>query len=95
MGALARIDDLLAAVQAAGATIRRDGNFLDIEARAPLPEDLLAQIKEAKPALLLALRAAPVQNFGAADPWDAEDYQAHLDERAGIRDRQGRGSLRD
>jgi hypothetical protein len=56
--ALARADELLAAVRAVGATIRRDGNFLDIEAPAPLPRNLLARLREAKPIVMAALHDA-------------------------------------
>ena len=99
MRAHASIDDLLAAVQAAGATIRRDGNFLDIEASAPLPEDLLARIKEAKPALMSILTEVGIPpdststrqrpTAGTADPWNAKDYRARFEELAAAAEHDG------
>jgi hypothetical protein len=47
--------ELIAAVRAAGGTIRRDGDAIELIAPAPLPADLVARIRAAKPALLAVL----------------------------------------
>jgi hypothetical protein len=52
MPATAHAADLIAAVRAAGGTIRRDGDMIELAAARPLPAELLARIREAKPALL-------------------------------------------
>src|SRR5436305_1180528 len=49
------VTDLIAAVRAAGGTIRRDGNSIELVAPAPLPVDLVARIRAAKMALLAVL----------------------------------------
>jgi hypothetical protein len=49
------VAELIAAVSAAGGTIRRDGDTIELLARAPLPKDLVARIRAAKTALLAAL----------------------------------------
>jgi hypothetical protein len=49
------VTDLISAVHAAGGTIRRDGDMIELSAPAPLSADLVARIREAKPALLAAL----------------------------------------
>jgi hypothetical protein len=59
MPATARIADLIAAVGAAGGTIRRDGDNIELTAPRPLPADLVARIRAAKPALLAALAEVP------------------------------------
>jgi hypothetical protein len=46
---------LLAAVRAAGGTIRRDGDLIRLAAPAPLPVDLVERIRAAKAAVLIAL----------------------------------------
>jgi hypothetical protein len=50
-----RAADLIAAVRTAGGTIRRDGDTIELIARTPLPDDLIARIRAAKPALLAVL----------------------------------------
>ena len=51
--------ELIASVRAAGGTIRRDGDTIELAAPAPLATDLLARIRAAKPALLEALHNLP------------------------------------
>ncbi len=58
MPATAHATDLIAAVRAAGGTIRRDGDMIELAAARPLPAELLARIREAKPALLGLLAGA-------------------------------------
>lgn len=68
MPATAHAADLIAAVRAAGGIIRRDGNMIELAAPRPLPAELLARIREAKPALLGLLA-------GTAD-WRARHREA-------------------
>jgi hypothetical protein len=49
------VAELIAAVHAAGGIIRRDGDTIELIAPAPLPADLVARIRVAKPALLAVL----------------------------------------
>jgi hypothetical protein len=49
---------LIAAVQAAGGTIWCDGDMIELAAPRPLPADLVACIREAKPVLLAILAEA-------------------------------------
>ena len=51
----ARPEYLIAAVHAAGGIIRRDGDSIELMAPQPLPADLVACIRVAKPALLAML----------------------------------------
>ena len=55
MSATARVENLIAAVVAAGGVIRRDGDMIELAAPRPLPRGLVARIREAKPALLAIL----------------------------------------
>jgi hypothetical protein len=48
---------VIAAVRAAGGTIRRDGDTIELVAPAPLPAALVVRIRAAKAALLAALDA--------------------------------------
>src|SRR4051812_33558059 len=67
--------DLIAAVRAVGGTIRRDGDTIELAAPVPLPADLMAGIRAAKPALLAALdvAAGPLGDFrGSLDNFDPE-----------------------
>jgi hypothetical protein len=70
----ARPEHLIAAVRAAGGTIRRDGDMLELMAPRPLPPDLIARIRKAKPALLLVLTEADdwrARHRGAIAYWSA------------------------
>jgi hypothetical protein len=58
MPAIAHVTDLIAEIRAAGGTIRREGDMIELAAPRPLPADLVARIREAKPALLSALDEA-------------------------------------
>lgn len=49
------VGELISAVHASGGTIRCDGDMIELWAPAPLPANLVARIREAKPALLAAL----------------------------------------
>ena len=68
-----RAGDLIAEVHKAGGTICRDGDVIDLRAPAPLPADLVARIREAKPALLAILA-------------EAIDWRDFYEERAAIRE---------
>jgi hypothetical protein len=59
MPATMRAEELIAAVYAAGGTIRGDGDMIELAAPRPLSPDLVARIRGAKPALLSALGEAP------------------------------------
>ena len=71
MPATARVDNLIAAVHAAGGTIRLDGDMIELAAPRPLPSDLVARIREAKPALLAALADWPARHREALAWWGA------------------------
>jgi hypothetical protein len=58
MPAIAHVTDLIAEIRAAGGTIRREGDMIELAAPRPLPAHLVARIREAKPALLSALDEA-------------------------------------
>jgi hypothetical protein len=68
MRAIAHVAALIAEVHAAGGTIRRDGDMIELAAPHPLSADLVARIREAKPALLSAL--------GEALDWRARHREA-------------------
>lgn len=53
------VADLIASVRAAGGTIRRDGDTIELAAPTPLAPELVARIRAAKPALLSVLDDAP------------------------------------
>jgi hypothetical protein len=55
MAATETVTELIASVRAAGGTIRRDGDAIEIAAPAPFADDLVDRIRAAKPALLAAL----------------------------------------
>ena len=57
-GFLDSSEHLIIAVRAAGGAIRRDGDMIELMASRPLPADLVARIREAKPALLAILAEA-------------------------------------
>lgn len=59
---------LIASVRAAGGTIRRDGDTIELAAPAPLTSDLVARIRAAKPLLLAALDQLP--------EWEARHREA-------------------
>lgn len=60
--------ELIASVRAAGGTIRRDGDTIELSAPAPLATDLLSRIRAAKPLLLAALDDLP--------QWEARHKEA-------------------
>jgi len=51
--------ELIASVRAAGGTIRRDGDTIELAAPVPLTNDLVDRIRAAKPLLLEALDDVP------------------------------------
>src|SRR5258708_2726269 len=75
------VADLISAVYAAGGTIRRVGDMIELAAPAPLSADLVARVREAKPALLSALAEWPdwrARYREALTHWEA----LHADEGA-------------
>ena len=60
--------ELIASVRAAGGTIRRDGDTIELAAPVPLTTDLVARIRAAKPLLLAALDHLP--------QWEARHREA-------------------
>jgi hypothetical protein len=60
MVAIRPVEDLIAQIRATGATIWRDGEFIVVAARCPLPLDLADEIRIMKSELLAAL-ANPVE----------------------------------
>jgi hypothetical protein len=61
------ISSLIAAVHAAGGLIERHGKEIELSAPLPLPDDLIAQLRKAKPALLAHLHHAAVEPVLLAD----------------------------
>lgn len=51
------VADLINAVRAAGGTIRRDGDKIELAAPKPLAPELIARVRAAKPVLLAVLDA--------------------------------------
>jgi hypothetical protein len=60
--------ELIASVRAAGGTIHRDGDTIELAAPAPLATDLVARVRAAKPLLLAALDDLP--------EWEARHREA-------------------
>ena len=63
----APITELIAAVHAAGGAIERQDQAIKLTAPAPLPDDLLARLRTAKPALLAYFHQAMVEPLTIAD----------------------------
>jgi hypothetical protein len=72
----ARAAQLIIEVKALGGELSARGNSLRIVSDAPLPGELLSRLRAAKPEVLAEVRRAI--------RWDAQDWQAFFDERAGI-----------
>lgn len=53
------VAELIASIRAAGGSIRRDGDVIELAAPKPLAPDLVARVRAAKPALLAVLDNAP------------------------------------
>ena len=68
-----QIQNLINRVQEAGASLSVNGDKLRVATTATLPDELIAELREAKPALLKHLTA-----------WDAEDWTAFIEERIAI-----------
>jgi hypothetical protein len=89
----AHAGDLIAEVHKAGGTIRRDGDVIDLHAPAPLPAELVARIREAKPAVLAILAEierpiiSPARWAGATS--DGPSFEEPCPERHGRIERQG------
>jgi hypothetical protein len=71
MPTIPHVKELIAAVHAAGGKIRRDGRYIDLAAREPLPNALVERLRAAKPELLGAL-ATPAEK----DDWHARHREA-------------------
>ena len=75
-----RAHRLLERVAAAGGSVALDGDNLELSAPAPLPDELISELRAAKPDLLDHLR-------GGA--WDSTDWCALYGERAAIMEHDG------
>ncbi len=71
----AETQTLLQAVEAHGGSLQVEGSDLVVEAPQPLPDDLVARLRAAKPELLRTLTSAT---------WDRDDWAAFYDERAAV-----------
>jgi hypothetical protein len=76
----APVRDLVARVQAAGGSLLLDDGELFVEAPTPLPDELVSELSQAKPALIQHLRC---------DGWDATDWWALYQERIAIAEHDG------
>jgi hypothetical protein len=63
----APITELIAAVHAAGGAIERQGREIRLTGAAPLPDDLVARMQAAKPALVAHLQEAVAEPILLAD----------------------------
>jgi len=72
MAATSSVADLIASVRKAGGTICTDGDIIELAAPVPLPPDLVARIRQAKPEILVALSTRNDLAFksGKAEPED-------------------------
>ena len=77
---MANLHDLLERVQEAGANLSVNGDKLRVRTTAPLPDELVNQLRQAKPQLLEYLRC---------NTWDAEDWQTLFQERITITEHDG------
>jgi hypothetical protein len=62
-------------VHGAGGTIRRDGDMIELRAPLPLPTELVARIRESKPALLAALADWRARHREALVHWGALHHE--------------------
>ena len=86
MTALARA--LLAELRAAGGEVVAVGpGRLKVRAPSPLPDDLMARLRAAKPELVATLGRPCTEPERAA--WDATDWRAFYEKRAAIREYDG------
>ena len=74
------LHDLLDRVHQAGASVSANGDKLRVETTAPLSDELVSELREAKPALLQHLRG---------DGWDATNWWALHQERISIAEHDG------
>ena len=80
--------ELLAEIRAAGGEVVAIGpGRLKVRAPSPLPDDLMARLRAAKPELLATLGRPCAESERAA--WDAADWRAYYEERAAIREYDG------
>ena len=76
----AHLHELLDRIQAAGVNLSINGTKLHVRTKTPMPDDLVEELRQAKPALLEHLRG---------DGWDAEDWQTLFQERIAIAEHDG------
>ena len=74
--------EALKSAQAAGVSVRMDGDDLVLEASAPPPHAVLGALSRHKVAIVALLR--PTQGG-----WTADDWQAYREKRAGIAEASG------
>lgn len=92
MSALAT--SVLAIVRAAGGDVKVTDGRLRLMAPAPLPAEVIEQVRAAKPALVALLSSpAPIDRAPAGTIGDADDWRTFYAERAGIAEYDG-GLLR-
>jgi hypothetical protein len=81
--------ELLAEIRAAGGEVVAIGpDRLKVRAPSPLPDELMARLRAAKPDLLATLARPCAESERAG--WDAADWRAYYEERGGIREYDGR-----
>jgi hypothetical protein len=86
----------LAQLARIGGTVRRQGDRLIVRAGpVPVPGELVERLRAAKPEIMAALAKAPTppqQTPPAPERagWDAADWRAFYDERAAIREHDGK-----
>lgn len=66
--------ELIASVREAGGIIRYDGDMIELAAPTPLPADLVARIRRAKPEVIAALSNADRPNAPADAAWWRRDF---------------------
>lgn len=81
MTALA-VDHLLEQVRAAGGRVLVMNDGVKVRTRAPLPDELVADLRQHKAEIMAALREA-------TGLWGAEDWRAFYEERAAIAEHDG------
>ena len=69
------LQQLLDRVQEAGASLSVNGDKLRVATTAPMPTELVDELRQAKPQILNHLRG---------DTWDATDWWAFYEERCGV-----------
>ena len=75
--------DLVERVQEAGASLSVNGNKLRVKTTAPMPDELVEVLRQAKPALLTYLRGSSAPDPGPGA--DAATWRDWYEERAAIR----------